>query len=125
MDFRRVANRIRLQQYRVQEASFQQASEQLQLQNISTTADSVLAVLQHELRDFSSSLRAATDVYQQRLARYQNGLDNILGLSEALQLLTSVEKDYLTTQHRSVAMLLQKAYVTNDFESFFKLFKHR
>lgn len=125
MDFRRVANRIRLQQYRVQEASFQQASEQLQLQNISTTADSVLAVLQHELHDFSSSLRAASDVYQQRLSRYQNGLDNILGLSESLQLLTSVEKDYLAAQHRSVALLLQKAYVTNDFDTFFKLFKHR
>lgn len=124
MDFRRVSNRIRMQQYRVQEAAFQLAADQIQLQNISTASDSILMVLQHELVDFSIALRSASDVYQQRLSRYQNGLENIIGLTDALQLLTSIEKEYLITQHRSVATLLQKAYATNDFEVFFKLFRH-
>jgi len=122
-DFRRSSNRLQLQQFRVREANSQLAAEQLQLRNVMTASDSVMAVLQLELKELPVALRSATDAYNQRLSRYNNGLENILGLTDALQLLVSVEKDYLTTQNRAAKVRLQKAYATNNFEAFFALFR--
>lgn len=123
MDFRRASNRTNLQQFRVQEATNQLALERVQLQNALTTSDSLLSVLRLELGELPVSLRSANDAYNQRLSLYNNGLETILGLTDALQLLTSVEKDYVTTQSRATKLQLQKAYATNNFDAFFTLFR--
>ncbi len=122
-DFRRSSNRLQLQQFRVKEANSQLAAEQLQLRNVMTASDSMMAVLQLELKEMPVALRSATAAYNQRLSRYNNGLENILGLTDALQLLVSVEKDYLITQNRAAKVRLQKAYATNNFDAFFALFR--
>jgi outer membrane protein TolC len=123
MDFRRASHRTDLQQFRVQEATNQLALERVQLQNALTTSDSLLSVLRLELSELPISLRSATDAYKQRLSLYNNGLETILGLTDALQLLASVEKDYVTTQSRATKLQLQKAYATNNFDAFFTLFR--
>lgn len=122
-DFRRSSNRLQLQQFRVKEANSQLAAEQLQLRNVMTASDSMMAVLQLELKELPVALRSATAAYNQRLSRYNNGLENILGLTDALQLLVSIEKDYLITQSRAAKVRLQKAYATNNFDAFFALFR--
>jgi outer membrane protein TolC len=122
-DFRRTSHRLQLQQFRVKEVNYQLAAEQLQLRNVMTAADSLMTVLQLELKELPAALRSATDAYNQRLSRYNNGLENIWGLTEALQLLVSVEKDYVIAQSRAAKVQLQKAYATNDFDAFFALFR--
>jgi outer membrane protein TolC len=122
-DFRRSAHRIQLQQFRVKEATNQLAAEQLQLKNTLNASEAMLSVLQLELKELPLSLQSATAAYNQRLSRYHNGLENILGLTDALQLLTSVEKDVVTTQSRVLRVQLQKASATNNFEAFFALFR--
>lgn len=122
-DFRRSSHRLQLQQFRVREANSQLAAEQLQLRNVMTASDSMMSVLQLELKELPIALRSATAAYNQRLSRYNNGLENILGITDALQLLVSVEKDYVTTQNRAAKVRLQKAYATNNFEAFFALFR--
>lgn len=123
MDFRRVASRTRLQRYRVQEATDQLAVERVQLQNALNAADSVLAVLRIELTELPVALRSARAAYSQRLALYNNGLENILGLTEALRVLAAVEKEYAETRNRAVRVRLQRAYATNDYTDFFALFR--
>jgi outer membrane protein TolC len=123
MDFRRANARVQLQQFRVQEATNQLAVERVQLQNTLTTADSLLAVVRLALTELPTALRAANDAYTQRLSLYNNGLETILGLTDALQLLTSVEKDYVNTQNRAAQLRLQRAYATNNFEEFYTLFR--
>lgn len=123
MDFRRVASRTRLQRYRVQEATDQLAVERIQLQNALNAADSVLAVLWIELTELPVALRSARAAYSQRLALYNNGLENILGLTEALRVLAAVEKEYAETRNRAVRVRLQRAYATNDYTDFFALFR--
>ncbi|MBC8153939.1 MAG: TolC family protein [Bacteroidetes bacterium] len=123
MDFRRANSRIQLQQFRVQEAASQLAVERVQLQNALTTADSLLAVVRLALTELPTALRAANDAYTQRLSLYNNGLETILSLTDALQLLTSVEKDYVNTQSRAAQLRLQRAYATNNFEEFYALFR--
>lgn len=122
-DFRRSSHRIQLQQLRVKEATNQLAAEQLQLKNTLNASEAMLSVLQLELKELPLSLQSATAAYYQRLSRYHNGLENILGLTDALQLLTSVEKDVVTTQNRVLRVQLQKASATNNFEAFFALFR--
>lgn len=122
-DFRRSSHRIQLQQFRVKEATNQLAAEQLQLKNALNASEAMLYVLQLELKELPLSLQSATAAYNQRLSRYHNGLENILGLTDALQLLTSVEKDVVITQSRALRVQLQKALATNNFEAFFALFR--
>ncbi|MFN8344066.1 MAG: TolC family protein [Spirosomataceae bacterium] len=122
-DFRRSLHRIQMQRFRLQEANHQWAAEQVQLRNVMTAADSVMAVLQLELRELPVSLRSATDAYNSRLSRYNSGLENILEITDALQLLASVEKEYVLTQIRAVKVHLQKACATNHFDAFFSLFR--
>lgn len=123
MDFRRVASRTRLQNYRVQEATSRLMVERLQLQNALNAADSVLAVLRLELTELPLALRSARAAYSQRLALYNNGLENILGLTDALQVLTTVEKEYAETRNRALRVWLQRADATNDYTDFFALFR--
>lgn len=123
MDFRRASHRTELQQFRVQEATNQLSLERVQLQNALTTSDSLLAIVRLELGELPISLRSANDAYNQRLSLYNNGLETILGLTDALQLLASVEKDFVMTQSRATKLQLQKAYATNNFDSFFTLFR--
>lgn len=122
-DLRRANSRTQLQQFRVQEAVSQLSVERVQLQNALTTADSLLAVVRLKLTELPTALRSANDVYNQRLSLYNNGLETILGLTDALQLLSSVEKDYVEAQNRAARLRLQRAYATNNFEEFFTLFR--
>lgn len=122
-DFRRLTNRAQAQQFRVQEATSQLAVERLELQNALTSADSVLAVLRLGLAELPTALNSANAAYEQRLALYNNGLENILALTDALNLLTTVEKEYVDTLNRAVRLRLQKAYATNEFTEFFALFR--
>lgn len=122
-DLRRANSRTQLQQYRVQEANSQLALEQVQLQNALTTADSLLTVVRLKLGELPVALRSANDAYNQRLSLYNNGLDTILGLTDALKLLTSVEKEYVNTRNRAARLRLQRAYATNNFDEFYALFR--
>lgn len=124
-DFHRIKNRSHLQQWRVKQAQSQLAGEQIQLQNMLSTSDSVMATIRLALLELPTALNSADRAYQQRLSLYNNGIENILGLTDALQLLTTVEKQAVNIQRRAVNVRLQRAYATSNFEDFFALFRHQ
>ncbi|TLV01371.1 TolC family protein [Dyadobacter luticola] len=124
-DFKRVKTRAVQQQWRVREAGSLLTVEQVQLQNTLTMADSVMATIRLALDELPVTLRSATLAYQQRMSLYNNGIENILGITESLQLLTRVEKQVIDVQRRAVAVRLQKAYATSDFGPFFDLFRRQ
>lgn len=123
MDLKRAGSRVRLQQFRVEEARNQLAVGQVQLQNTLSTADAQLTVLQRQLAELPSALRSAQAAYAQRLSLYNNGLETILGLTDALTLLTTVEKEAVQTRTQAVQLRLQRALATNDFAAFYTLFR--
>jgi len=122
-DLKRAGSRVQLQQFRIQEATNRLALERIQLQNSLTTADSLLTIAQVKLEELPIALRSARDAYNQRVSRYNNGLESVLGLTDALQLLTTVEKDYVDAQSRAARLRLQRAYATNNFDAFYALFR--
>jgi len=122
-DFHRAKNRTVQQRWRIKEAASQQAAEQLQLQNMLTTADSVTATLQLALLELPTTLNSAELAYQQRLSLYNNGIENILGLTDALQLLSTIERQAVNIQRRAVDVRLERAYATSNFDEFFSLFR--
>jgi outer membrane protein TolC len=122
-DIRRARRRTDVQQFRVEEARQQLASESLQLQNTFTSSDSLLILIRKQLREIPTAVRAATDVYNQRMTLYNNGLENIIGLTDALKLLYNVEKDYITARNKAAQLMLQRAFATNDYEAFYNLFR--
>ncbi|TDE08993.1 TolC family protein [Dyadobacter psychrotolerans] len=125
MDFHRIKNRSQMQQWRVKQASSQLETQQFQLQNMLTTSDSVMATVRLALLELPTALNSAERAYQQRLSLYNNGLENILGLTDALQLLTTVEKQAVNIQRRAVNVRLHRAYATSNFEDFFSLFRRQ
>jgi len=46
-----------------------------------------------------------------------------LGLTDALQLLTRVEKQAVDIQRRTVETRLQRAYASSNFDDFFSFFR--
>jgi outer membrane protein TolC len=124
-DFKRVKTRSAQQQWRVREAKSLLTLEQVQLQNTLTMADSVMSSISMALQELPVTVRSATLAYQQRMSLYNNGIENILGITDALQLLATVEKQVIDVQRRAVAVRLQKAYATSDFEPFFDLFRRQ
>ncbi|CAG5006144.1 hypothetical protein DYBT9275_03742 [Dyadobacter sp. CECT 9275] len=124
-DFHRIKSRSQLQQWRIKQAQSQLAVEQFQLQNTLTTSDSVMATVRMALLELPTALNSADRAFQQRLSLYNNGIENILGLTDALQLLTTVEKQVVNVQRRAVNVRLQRAYATGDFEDFFSLFRRQ
>lgn len=121
-DFRRTKNRITQQQWRVKEADQQLAVEKIQLENALTTADSVMSTLRLALVELPTTLNAAERAYEQRLSLYNNGIENILGLTDAMQLLSAIEKQSVNIQRRAVNAYLLRAYATSNFDDFFALF---
>jgi outer membrane protein TolC len=122
-DFHRIKNRSQLQQWKVQQARSQLDLEKIQLQNALTTTDSVMATIRLALTELPTALNSAELAYQQRLSLYNNGIENILGLTDALQLLTAVERQAVNIRRRAVNIRLQRAYATSNFEDFFALFR--
>lgn len=122
-DVRKANSRKAVQQYRVEEAEQQLALERLQLDNNLMVADSLLAVMRQELREIPIAVRAANEVYNQRMTLYNNGLENIIGLTDALRLLYSSEKDYVEARNKAAKLLLQRAFATNSFDAFYELFR--
>ncbi|KAA9347011.1 TolC family protein [Larkinella humicola] len=123
MDFRRASHRIKLQQFRIEEARNQLAVARLQLQSAVGIADAQLAVVQSELTQLPYTLRSAQDAYNQRFSLYNNGLETILSLTDALTLLTAVEKEAVQTRAQAVQLRLQRAQATDNFEEFYSLFR--
>lgn len=123
MDFRRATSRTRLQRFRVEEARSQLALAQLQIQNALGIADAQLTVVQTQLAELPLVIRSAQDAYNQRLSLYNNGLETILSLTDALTLLTTVEKEAVQTRMQAVRLRFQRAQATNDFDTFYALFR--
>lgn len=122
-DFRRATSRIRLQQFRIAEARSQLAVARLQLQDALGTADAQLTIVQRELAELPTALQSAQDAYNQRLSLYNNGVETILSLTDALTLLTAVEREAVQTRNQAVQLRLQRAQATNNFDEFYALFR--
>ncbi|RYC72114.1 MULTISPECIES: TolC family protein [Spirosoma] len=123
MDFRRATSRVRLQQFRVEEARNQLMVAQLQLQNTLGIANARLAVVQNQLAELPNALRSAREAYTQRLSLYNNGLETVLSLTDALTLLTAVEKEVVQTRAQAVQLRLQRAQATDNLDEFYSLFR--
>ena len=124
-DFHRIKNRSQLLEWRVKQARSQLETQQIQLQNTLTTSDSVMATVRLALMELPTALNSAERAYEQRLSLYNNGIENILGLTDALQLLTTVEKQAVNIQRSAVNVRLQRAYATSNFDDFFALFRRQ
>ena len=83
----------------------------------------MLATVRLALQELPNTIRSAESAYQQRLSLYNNGIENILGLTDAMQLLTKVERQAVDIERRAVELRLQRAYATSDFEDFFSFFR--
>ncbi|OJV20568.1 MAG: hypothetical protein BGO21_08340 [Dyadobacter sp. 50-39] len=122
-DFRRVKSRTQVQQWKIREANARLDFEKMKLENTLASSDSVLATVRQALLELPNTIRSAESAYQQRLSLYNNGIENILGLTDAMQLLNKVEKQAVEIQRRAVELRLQRAYATSDFEDFFSFFR--
>lgn len=122
-DFRRVKSRTQLQEWKIREAGARLDFEKLKLENTLASSDSVLATVRLALLELPNTIRSAESAYQQRLSLYNNGIENILGLTDAMQLLNKVEKQAVDIQRRAIELRLQRAYATSDFEDFFSFFR--
>lgn len=122
-DFRRVKSRTAVQQWKIREADSRLEFERLKLENTLASSDSVLATVRLALQELPNAIRSAESAYQQRLSLYNNGIENILALTDAMQLLTKVERQAVDIQRRAVELRLQRAYATSDFEDFFSFFR--
>lgn len=122
-DFRRVRSRTQVQEWKIREAGSRLEFERLKLENTLAASDSVLATVRLALQELPNTIRSAESAYQQRLSLYNNGIENILGLTDAMQLLTKVERQAVDIERRAVELRLQRAYATSDFEDFFSFFR--
>lgn len=123
VDFRRVKSRMQVQRWKVKEADTKLDFERMKLENTLAASDSVMSIMRQALRELPTAIRSAESAYQQRLSLYNNGIENILGLTDAMQLLTKVEKQAVDIQRRAVELRLQRAYATSDFDEFFSFFR--
>jgi len=123
LDIRRATTRVRQQQFRIEQARSQLAVERVQLQNALSAADAQLTVVARQLAELPNALRSAREAYAQRLSLYNNGLETILGLTDALNLLTTVEREVVQTHSQAVRLRLQRAQATDNFNDFFILFR--
>ncbi len=122
-DFKRTKSRTEVQEWKIKEAGSRLDFERLKLENTLASSDSVLATVRLALQELPNTIRSAESAYQQRLSLYNNGIENILALTDAMQLLTKVERQALDIEKRAVELRLQRAYATSDFEDFFSFFR--
>jgi len=122
-DFRRARSRTEVQQWKIREAGSRLDFERLKLENTLASSDSVLSTVRLALQELPTAIRSAEGAYLQRLSLYNNGIENILGLTDAMQLLTKVEKQAVDIKRSAIGLRLQRAFATNDFEDFFSFFR--
>jgi outer membrane protein TolC len=97
--------------------------EELSLTNASLQADRALETAANNLNEMPVQLRAAKDVYGQKIAQYKAGLINLIDLTNASFVLYRSQIDYIETFGDWYLAMLDKASATGTLDSFIQSIK--
>lgn len=122
-DLKRAGIRVRQQAFRIQQAQAGLSTQQLELQNRLSAADARIGVVNQQLAALPLAISSAQQAYAQRLSLYNNGVETILNLTDALRVLNSVEREVVQIRMEAVKLRFQRAQATNSYDDFYALFR--
>ncbi|TDX00885.1 TolC family protein [Dinghuibacter silviterrae] len=114
----RSRSRARAQRFRSMALSDDYDLERSRLSNQATLADKQLANALDKYREVPTQLKAAQDAYFQKEALYENGLTNIVDVTQTLYLLNRADIDREVSCNAVWQAILYKASATGDMTIF-------
>ncbi len=116
-------DRLAVLDRQVEAADYALRQQQLSLHTQQLQAEESIRTAQETLGQLPLQLSAATDAYQQKLAKYKAGMINLVDLSNASFELFQAQSAYITAWSQWYTSSLDKAAASGDLESFIQTVK--
>lgn len=121
--FRR-RTKMAMARFQTQAGNYEVEQQQLSLQNSVAQADAALAATRDNLGQLPLQLKAAADVYRQKLAQYKAGMVNLIDLTNATYVLYRSQTDYVQTLGDWYLQHVDKAAATGKLDDFIQQIQH-
>lgn len=116
-------DKLNINRYQLQASEFQIQNQQLVLKIGLSQADAALQTSDLNLMELPSQLKAAQDIYQQKMAQYKAGIISLIDLTNASFVLYRSQTDYLDVVTDWYLAQLGKAAYAGTLEQFIQTIK--
>lgn len=116
-------DKLNINRYQIQASNYQIQNQQLNLKIGLSQADAALQTSDLNLLELPSQLKAAQDIYQQKMAQYKAGIISLIDLTNASFVLYRSQTDYLDVVTDWYLAQLSKAAYAGSLEQFIQTIK--
>lgn len=116
-------DKLNINRYQIQASDYQIQNQQLNLKIGLTQADAALQTSDLNLLELPSQLKAAQDIYQQKMAQYKAGIISLIDLTNASFVLYRSQTDYLDVVTDWYLAQLGKAAYAGSLDQFIQTIK--
>lgn len=116
-------DKLNINRYQIQASEYQIQNQQLNLKIGLNQADAALQTSDLNLMELPSQLKAAQDIYQQKMAQYKAGIISLIDLTNASFVLYRSQTDYLDVVTDWYLAQLGKAAYAGTLEQFIQTIK--
>ena len=116
-------DKVAVSHYQMQASGYELEQQKQALMNANEQAAEEIATDEKNLHELPVQLRAATDVYRQKIAQYKAGVINLIDLTNASFLLYSAQLNYVETLNDWYLANLDKAAATGNLDLFIQTIK--
>jgi outer membrane protein TolC len=116
-------DKLNINRFQLQASEYQLQNQQLALKIGMSQANSAIEISDTNLLEFPSQLKAAHDIYQQKMAQYKAGIISLIDLTNASFVLYRSQPDYLDIVTDWYLAQLGKAAFAGSLDQFIQTIK--
>jgi outer membrane protein TolC len=116
-------DKLNINRFQLQASEYQLQNQQLALKIGMSQANSAIEISDANLLEFPSQLKAAHDIYQQKMAQYKAGIISLIDLTNASFVLYRSQTDYLDIVTDWYLAQLGKAAFAGSLDQFIQTIK--
>jgi len=116
-------DKLQISHFETEAANFDLIQEKMALGNALLQSQDAIRVADDNLHELPIQMKAAQDVYQQKLAQYKAGIISLIDLTNASFVLYRSEIDYIDAMNSWYIAVFTKATATNNLDLFIQQIK--
>ena len=116
-------DKLLVNHYETAAANYELQQQKLSLNNSLIQSQDAIKIAEDNLRELPIQMKAAQEVYQQKVAQYKAGLINLIDLNNASFVLYRSQLDFIDTMNSWYIAVFNKAAATNNLDLFIQQIK--
>jgi outer membrane protein TolC len=116
-------DKLLVSRYETAAADYELQQQKISLNNSLIQSQDAIKIAENNLNELPIQMKAAQEVYQQKVAQYKAGLINLIDLNNASFVLYRSQLDFIDTMNSWYIAVFNKAAATNNLDQFIQQIK--